>query len=75
MEIMFGKHNEIRDHRLEKKLIALNPSDFSFIEYYISKFKTLMLLLEDCISKRRMNTLNILLLLSLAMGNIFLYTY
>jgi hypothetical protein len=29
-------------------LIALNPNDFSCIEYFLSKFKTLRLLLAEC---------------------------
>jgi hypothetical protein len=48
LETVFGKHNEIQAHQLENQLISLNPSDFSCIEDYLSKFKTLRLLLEDC---------------------------
>jgi hypothetical protein len=44
----FGKHNEIQAHQLENQLISLNPNDFSCIEDYLSKFKTLRLLLEEC---------------------------
>ena len=37
LEPVFGKHNEIRGHRLENELIYLNPSDFSCIQDYLSK--------------------------------------
>jgi hypothetical protein len=47
METIFGKHNEIQAHRLENQLNSLNPNDFSCIKDYLSKFKTLILLLED----------------------------
>jgi hypothetical protein len=47
METIFGKHNEIRSHQLENQLISLNPNDFSCIGDYLSKFKTLILLLEN----------------------------
>ena len=48
LESVFGKHNEIRGHQLENKLISLNPSDFSCIQDYLSKYKTLRLLCEKC---------------------------
>ena len=49
---MFGKHNEIRGHQLENELISLNPSDFSCIQDYLSKYKTLRLLCEECKIKK-----------------------
>ena len=45
---MFGKHNEIRGHQLENELIFLNPSDFLCIQDYLSKYKTLRILCEEC---------------------------
>ena len=51
-EAVFGKHNEIRGHQLENELIYLNPSDFSCIQYYLSKYKTLRLLCEECKIKK-----------------------
>ena len=39
LEAVFGKHNEIQGHQLEKELISLNPSDFSCIQNYLSKYK------------------------------------
>ena len=47
-----GKHNEIQGHQLENEFISLNPSDFSWIQYYLSKYKTLRLLCEECKIKR-----------------------
>ena len=49
---MFGKHNEIRGHQLENELISLNPNDFSCIQYYLSKYKTLRLLCAECKIKK-----------------------
>jgi hypothetical protein len=46
LEIIFGKHNDIRSQQIENQLISLDPNDFSSIEYYLSKFKTLRILLE-----------------------------
>eukprot|EP00253_Pinus_taeda_P033909 PITA_33909 len=42
----FGIKNEIRHHQLENKLLTLDPNNFSFIEDFLSKFKTLRILLE-----------------------------
>ena len=52
LESVFGKHNEIRGHQFDNELISLNPSDFSCIQYYLSKYKTLRLLCEECKIKR-----------------------
>jgi hypothetical protein len=45
---LFGKHNIIRAHQLENQVLTLSPSDFSCIEDYLSKFKTLRPLCEEC---------------------------
>jgi hypothetical protein len=45
---MFGRHNIIRAQQLENQVLTLSPNDFSCIEDYLSKFKTLRLLCEDC---------------------------
>ena len=45
---IFGIKNEIRAFQLENELITLDPSTFHSIEDYLSKFKTLRLLLEGC---------------------------
>jgi hypothetical protein len=44
---VFGKHNIIRAHQGENQLMNLSPNDFSCIEDYLSKFKTLLLLCID----------------------------
>ena len=44
LEFVFGKHNEIWGHQLKNELISLNPNDFSCIQDYLSKYKTLRLL-------------------------------
>ena len=48
IESVFGKHNIIRAQQLENKVLTLSPSDFSCIEDYLSKFKTLRILCEEC---------------------------
>jgi hypothetical protein len=48
LEVVFGKHNIIRAHQLENQLMNLSPNDFPCIEYYLSKFKTLRILYEEC---------------------------
>ena len=52
LESMFGKHSEIQGHQLENELISLNPSDFSYIQDYLSKYTTLRLLWEECKIKK-----------------------
>eukprot|EP00253_Pinus_taeda_P027041 PITA_27041 len=42
----FGIKNEIRAHQLENELLTLDPNNFSCIEDFLSKFKTLRYLLE-----------------------------
>jgi hypothetical protein len=48
LESVFGKHNIIRAHQLENQILTLSPNDFSCIEDYLSKFKTLRILCEEC---------------------------
>lgn len=43
---VFGIKNEIRAHQLENELLTLDPNNFSCIEDFFSKFKTLIYLLE-----------------------------
>jgi hypothetical protein len=45
---VFGKHNIIGEQQLENQVLTLSPSDFSCIEDYLSKFKTLITLCEEC---------------------------
>ena len=44
IESVFGKLNIIRAQQLENQILTLNPSDFSCLGDYLSKFKTLRLL-------------------------------
>jgi hypothetical protein len=44
----FGIKNEIRVFQLENELLTLDLSNVPSIEDYLSKFKTLKLLLEGC---------------------------
>ena len=56
---VFGKHNEIQGHQLENELIFLNPSEFSCIQDYLSKYKTLRILCEECkITKEHKQCIN-----------------
>jgi hypothetical protein len=48
IETMFGKLNIIQAQQLENQVLTLNPSDFSCIGDYLSKFKTLIILCEEC---------------------------
>jgi hypothetical protein len=48
IESMFGKQNIIQAQHLEDQLLTLIPSDFYYIEDYLSKFKTLKTLCEEC---------------------------
>jgi hypothetical protein len=48
IESVFGKHNIIRAQQLENQVLNLSRSDFSCIEDYLSKFKTLRTLCEEC---------------------------
>jgi hypothetical protein len=48
IEYVFGKHNIIRAQQLENQVLTLSPNDFSCIEDYLSKFKTLRSLCEEC---------------------------
>ena len=43
---VFGIKNKLRAHQLENELLTLDPNNFSCIVYFLSKFKTLRLLLE-----------------------------
>jgi hypothetical protein len=48
---VFGKHNIIQAKQLENQVLTLSPSDFSCIDDYLSKFKTLIILCEECKTK------------------------
>ena len=49
---VFGIQNQIRAHQLENELLTLDPNNFSAIEDFLSKFKTIRILLEGCKIKK-----------------------
>jgi hypothetical protein len=48
IESVFGKLNIIRAQQLETQILTLSPSDFSCLGDYLSRFKTLIILCEEC---------------------------
>lgn len=48
LNTVFGIQNEIRAHQLENELLTLDPNTFSCMEDFITKFKTLRVLLAAC---------------------------
>jgi hypothetical protein len=48
IESVFGKLNIIRAQQLENQVLTLSPSDFYCLGDYLSKFKTLKMLCEEC---------------------------
>jgi len=48
IESVFGKLNIIRAQQLENQILTLSPSDFSCLGDYLSRFKTLRILCEEC---------------------------
>ena len=52
LNIVFGIQNQIRAHQPENELFTLDPNNFSSIEYFLSKLKTLRLFLEGCKVKK-----------------------
>ena len=48
IESVFGKLNIIRAQQLENQILTFIPSDFSCLGDYLSKFKTLKILCEEC---------------------------
>ena len=51
---LFGKTDEMRGHQIENELISLNPNSFESLQLYFSKFKALVLQLNNVGLKRRM---------------------
>ena len=52
LNTVFGIQNQIRAHQLENELLTLDPKNFSSIEDFLSKFKTLRIILEGCKVKK-----------------------
>jgi hypothetical protein len=48
IESVFGKHNIIRAQQLENQILTLTPNDFYCLGDYLSRFKTLKILCEEC---------------------------
>jgi len=48
IESVFGKLNIIRSQKLETQILTLSPNDFSCLGDYLSRFKTLQILCEEC---------------------------
>jgi hypothetical protein len=64
IESVFGKLNIIRAQQLENQILTLSPRDFSCLGDYLSKFKTLKILCEECKIKWRKSVAYILFFLS-----------
>jgi hypothetical protein len=48
IESLFGKLNIIRAQQLENQIMTLSPNVFSCLGDYLSRFKTLIILCEEC---------------------------
>jgi hypothetical protein len=48
IEYVFGKLDIIRAQQLENQVLTLSPSDFYCLGNYLSRFKTLRILCEEC---------------------------
>jgi hypothetical protein len=48
IESVFGKLNIIQAQQLENQILTLSPIDFSCLGDYLSRFKTLRILCEEC---------------------------
>jgi hypothetical protein len=47
-ESVLGKLNIIRSQQIENQILTLSPNDFSCLGHYLSRFKTLRILCEEC---------------------------
>jgi hypothetical protein len=76
IESVFGKLNIIRAQQLENQVLTLCPSDFSCLGDYLSRFKTLRILCEEC--KIKMEEECCIYLIFSKLGSayyVFLYTF
>jgi hypothetical protein len=48
IESVFGKLNIIQEQQLENQILTLSPNNFSCLGDYLSTFKTLIILCEEC---------------------------
>jgi hypothetical protein len=76
IEYVFGKFNIIRAQQLENQILTLILSDFSCLGDYLSRFKTLRILCEEC--KIKMVEERCIYLILSKIGNayfVFVYTF
>ena len=52
LKTIFGIQNQIRAQQLENELLTLDPNNFSSIEDFLSKFKSIRIILEGCKVKK-----------------------
>ena len=72
----FGIQNQIKAHQLENEFLTLDPNNFSSIEDFLSKLKTLRLLLEGCKVKKEDGSLIYCILAKLGLAySIFVSTF
>ena len=48
LEGLFGKQDEMRGHMLEVELNTMDPKNFDNIKDFFTKFKSLILILDEC---------------------------
>ena len=76
IESVFGKLNIIRAQQLENQILTLSPSDFSCLGDYLSRFKTLRILFEECKIKMEEECCSYLIFSKLGSAyNVFVYTF
>jgi hypothetical protein len=76
IESVFGKLNIIRAQQLENQVLTLSPSDFSCLGDYLSRFKTLRILCEECKIKMEEECCIYLILSKLGSAySVFVYTF
>jgi hypothetical protein len=69
IESVFGKLNIIRAQQLENQILTLSPNDFSCLGDYLSRFKTLKILCEEC--KINMEEERCIYLILSKLGNVY----
>ena len=53
LEDFFGNTDEMRGHQLENELISLSDTHFETIQYFFTKFKSLVLQLKQCGTEKK----------------------
>ena len=76
LESLFGKQDDFSGHKLENELISLRPSEFKTIKEFITKFKSLVLLLKQCGIEKKEDQLIISILSKLGLKySVFVSTF